>query len=132
MLPKMVISLSHPVVRPGAKTRKETQTVDLNQEVFGAVIEAALVKAGDSKRWRNAIVRAAIEAQLNPYIHHDGHALLVLSPSNEIYRSNGTCYTTEGEPCKAFAQGQPCWHRALARLVERYQAQNNKAAQCAN
>jgi len=106
--------------------------VDLKEEIFGAVIEAALVKAADSKRWRNAIIRAAIEAQLNPYIHHDGHALLVLSPSNEIYRSNGTCYTTEGEACKAFAQGQPCWHRALARLVERYQAENNKAAQCAN
>src|SRR5687768_12962521 len=100
----MIIFFSQPVVWPGAITRKETQPVDLNQEVFGAVIEAALVKAGDSKRWRNAIIRAAIEAQLNPYIHHDGHALLVLSPSNEIYRSNGTCFTTDGEPCKAFAQ----------------------------
>jgi hypothetical protein len=103
--------------------------VNLNREKFGAVVEAALVRAGDSKRWRKAIERAAVEAQLNPYIHHDGHALLVLSPSNEIYRSNGTCYTTDGDPCKAFAQGHPCWHRALARLVERYEAANNKTAQ---
>lgn len=102
--------------------------LELNQESFGAIVEAALIKAGDSRRWRNAIIRAAIEAQVNPFVHHDGNSLLVLSPSNEIYRSNGTCFTTDGQPCKAFAQGQPCWHRALARLVERYQAETVKAS----
>jgi hypothetical protein len=39
----------------------------------------------------------------------DGDNLLVLSPSNEIYRANCTC------ECKAFTLGQPCWHRAAAR-----------------
>jgi hypothetical protein len=120
----MVIFLSQFGGEAESKQRKETKALELNQEKFGAVVEAALVKAGEGKRWRNAIVRAAIEAQLNPYIHFDGHALLVLSPSNEIYQSNGTCYTTDGEACKAFAKGFPCWHRALARLVERYQEAN--------
>jgi hypothetical protein len=124
----MVTFLFQPAVRPGAIERKETQMLDLNQESFGAVVEAALVKAGDSRRWRNAIIRAAIEAQVNPFVHYDGNSLLVLSPSNEIYRSNGTCFTTDGQPCKAFAKGFPCWHRALARLVERYQAETVKAS----
>jgi hypothetical protein len=47
-------------------------------------------------------------------MHIDGDALLILSGSNEIYRANGTCQ------CKAFSHGQPCWHRAAARLIERY------------
>ena len=119
----MVIFLSQFGGNVESKTeRKDAKTLDLNQESFGAVVEVALVKAGGNKRWRNAIVRAANEAEANPYIHHDGHALLVLSPSNEIYRSNGTCHKADGEPCKAFAKGFPCWHRALARLVERYRA----------
>ena len=47
-------------------------------------------------------------------VYHDGDVLLVLSESGEIYRVNGVCQ------CKAFANGQPCWHRAAARLIERY------------
>ncbi|MET0466768.1 MAG: SWIM zinc finger family protein [Chitinophagaceae bacterium] len=48
-------------------------------------------------------------------MHFDGHALLILSDSNEIYTANGTCQ------CKAFQNGRrPCWHRAAARLVKRY------------
>lgn len=113
----MVISLC----RLAEVIRKGAQMLELNQEKFAAVVDAALSKAGNSKRWENAIRRAAIEAESNPYIHFDGNGLLVLSPSNEIYRSNGTCYTTEGKACKAFAKGFPCWHRALARLVERYE-----------
>jgi hypothetical protein len=47
-------------------------------------------------------------------MHFDGDALLVLSESGEIYRANGACQ------CKAYANSQPCWHRAAARLVKRY------------
>jgi len=47
-------------------------------------------------------------------MHYDGHALIILSGSNEIYSANGTCQ------CKAYEKGFPCWHRAAARLVERY------------
>jgi hypothetical protein len=88
--------------------------LNINQERFANVVQMALVKASDSKRWRNAIVRAAVEIEVNPYIAWKDNSLLILSSSNEIYEANGSCQ------CKAFANGQPCWHRAAARLVERY------------
>ena len=47
-------------------------------------------------------------------MHWDGRALVILSDSNQVYEANGTCQ------CKAYMQGQPCWHRAAARLVQRY------------
>ena len=88
--------------------------LQVNTEQFKQVVEAALHKAGDSKRWTKAIVRAAIEIEVNPYMEWKDGSLLILSPSNEIYEANGTC------GCKAFKSGQPCWHRAAARLVQRY------------
>ncbi len=65
-------------------------------------------------RWQTAIAKAKAEIESNPYIHFDGHALLILSASGEIYSANGTCQ------CKAFRNGQPCYHRAAARLIQRY------------
>jgi len=78
------------------------------------VIQAAFDHAAGSQRWQMAIAKAKGEIESNPYMHYDGHALLVLSPSGEIYSANGTCQ------CKAYERGFPCWHRAAARLVERY------------
>jgi hypothetical protein len=78
------------------------------------VVQAAFGKVSGSRRWQAAIVKAKQQIEENPYLHFDGHALLILSPSGEIYIANGTCQ------CKAYANGQPCWHRAAARLVERY------------
>jgi hypothetical protein len=88
--------------------------LNLNQEKFSQIVQTALAHISDSKRWRNAIVRAAVEIEVNPFMEWKDGALLILSPSNEIYEANGTCQ------CKAFASGQPCWHRAAARLIERY------------
>lgn len=65
------------------------------------------------KRWQNAIAHAWKELQSNPYLEWQDGALLILSPSNEIYRSNGTCQ------CRAYELGYPCWHRAAARIVQR-------------
>jgi len=78
------------------------------------VIQAAFDKATGARRWQTAIAKAKREIEDNPFMHYDGHALLVLSPSGEIYSANGTCQ------CKAYANGQPCWHRAAARIVQRY------------
>lgn len=95
--------------------------MQLNQERFDQVVAAALAAVGDNKRWRNAIVRASVEVQVNPFIDFDGQAALILSStSNEIYRANGQCHTTDGKPCPAFAKGQPCYHRALSRLLAIY------------
>ena len=78
------------------------------------IIQTAFDMAQGSPRWRRAIARARQEIRSNPYLHFDGEALLILSPSNEIYRANGVCQ------CKAFEQGRPCWHRAAGRIAQRY------------
>ncbi len=88
--------------------------MNLNQETMQQVIQAAFDKVSGSRRWQTAIAKAKRELEDNPYMHFDGHALLILSPSGEIYSANGTCQ------CKAYRSGQPCWHRAAARLVKRY------------
>ena len=88
--------------------------MDLNEERMAAVIQVAFDKVAGQRRWQTAIAKAKQQLETNPYIHFDGAALLILSDSNEIYRANGTCQ------CKAYQNGNPCWHRAAARLVERY------------
>lgn len=89
--------------------------IQIQQERFEQVTQDAFDAAQGSKRWQTAIVKAKQEIESNPYLHFDGNTLLVLSPSNEIYEANGTCQ------CKAFTNGQPCWHRAAARLIKRYE-----------
>lgn len=88
--------------------------IQLNQQTFEQVTQEAFDKAQGSTRWQTAIARAKQEIESNPYLHFDGSALLILSSSNEIYTANGTCQ------CRAYEHHQPCWHRAAARLVKRY------------
>jgi hypothetical protein len=85
--------------------------LNVNADRMQQVIQEAFDKVTGSRRWQTAIVKAEQQIESNPYLHVAGDALLILSPSNEIYRANGTCQ------CKAFTLGQPCWHRAAARLV---------------
>ena len=88
--------------------------MNVNQNRMDAVIQEAFDKVADSRRWQCAIAKAKQQIEENPYMHFDGQSLLILSPSGEIYTANGACQ------CKAFVNHQPCWHRAAARLVERY------------
>ena len=88
--------------------------MNIDTDRMQQVIQQAFDHVAGSRRWERAIVRAKQQFESNPYMHFDGKALLILSPSGEIYTANGSCQ------CKAFANGQPCWHRAAARLVERY------------
>ena len=94
------------------KERKPEMNID--QYRMQQVVQEAFDKVPNSRRWQTAIVKAKQQLEENPYIHFDGRALLILSPSGEIYSANGACQ------CKAYANSQPCWHRAAARLVERY------------
>lgn len=93
--------------------------MNLDQDRMSRVIQEAFDRAQGSRRWQTAIAKAQGELENNPFMHYDGHALLVLSPSGEIYTANGTCQ------CKAYEKGFPCWHRAAARLVERYNEQTH-------
>lgn len=88
--------------------------MNIDQSKMLEVIQEAFDKVSGSRRWQIAIVKAKQQIEENPYLHFDGNALLILSPSSEIYSANGSCQ------CKAYANKQPCWHRAAARLVERY------------
>ena len=88
--------------------------MNIDQSKMLEVVQEAFDKVSGSRRWQTAIVKAKQQIEENPYLHFDGHTLLILSPSGEIYSVNGLCQ------CKAFTKGQPCWHRAAARLVERY------------
>lgn len=87
---------------------------DLDQDGIQEVAQEAYDKVSGNRRWETAIAKAKAQLESNPYMHFDGQSLLILSPSGEIYTANGTCQ------CKAFLSGHPCWHRAAARLVERY------------
>jgi hypothetical protein len=88
--------------------------MDINQDRIQQLAQEAFDKVSGNHRWETAIAKATMQLESNPYMHFDGQALLILSPSGEIYSANGICQ------CKAYLSGQPCWHRAAARLVERY------------
>lgn len=88
--------------------------VQIDEIKLQQVAQNAFDRVSGNRRWETAIAKAKEQLESNPYIHFDGKALLILSPSGEIYSANGACQ------CKAYANGQPCWHRAAARLVERY------------
>lgn len=88
--------------------------LSIDQGRMQQVAEEAFNKVSGNRRWETAIAKAKAQLEENPYMHFDGRSLLILSPSNEIYTTNGACQ------CKAYRSGQPCWHRAAARLVKRY------------
>lgn len=103
--------------------------LDLNPTTFAAVVEKASHDAANHPRWLQAIARAIVEISDNPWIARgELHGLVIGSPSGNVYAANGTCQ------CKAHEFGQPCWHRAAARIVrlcdEREAAQ--QAEQCPN
>ena len=104
----------------------------INNQIFGKIVAETLVSVqkqyeeqglseGSFKRWINAIGKATVEFENNPFLSWDNEAkhLIIWSKSNEIYEANGTCQ------CSAFKGGQPCYHRALARLIQRYFEQVN-------
>jgi hypothetical protein len=99
----------------------------INNEALGKVVAETLVSVqqqfesnqlseGVYKRWIKAIGKATVEFENNPFLswNFDSKHLIIWSKSNEIYEANGTCQ------CRAYLDGQPCYHRALARLVQRY------------
>ena len=88
--------------------------MNIDQSRLEQVTQEAFDRVSGNRRWETAIVKAKQQIESNPYLHFDGNSLLILSPSGEIYTANGSCQ------CKAFASHQPCWHRAAARLVQRY------------
>jgi hypothetical protein len=88
--------------------------MQIDQTKMQEVIQKAFDMVTGKRRWQIAIGKAKEQFETNPYMHFDGQSLLILSPSGEIYSANGSCQ------CKAFLNGNPCWHRAAARLFTIY------------
>ena len=93
--------------------------MSIDQDRMQQVAQEAFNRVSGNRRWEVAIAKAKQQLESNPFMHFDGRSLLILSPSSEIYSANGSCQ------CKAYRSGQPCWHRAAARLVERYNGQSH-------
>ncbi len=86
--------------------------LNLNPTTFAAVVDKARTDAAEHPRWLAAIDRAVVELVQNPWIERgELHGVMIASPSGNLYSANGTCQ------CRAHAYGNPCWHRAAARLV---------------
>lgn len=89
--------------------------MNIDQNRMQQVIQDAFNKVTGNRRWEMAVARAAQQLESNPYLHFADGKLLMLSDSNEIYEVTDKACT-----CKAFRQGQPCKHRAIVRLMQRY------------
>lgn len=90
-----------------------------------AAVDAARVAAAGNQRWLNAIDAAWDHILAADVLEFDAEsgALLYHSESGTTYTANGTCQ------CPAFKKGQPCKHRAGAKLVKNALALRDDAAQ---
>lgn len=98
--------------------------IDLDSNTLATVVEAAKRNASNDPRWVRAIEKAAIEIEQNPYIAMvDGDLIIASETSGGVYQVNGHC------DCMAGMHGKPCKHRALKRILQRYnEAEARKAA----
>jgi len=91
---------------------------NINLDVLCSVVDTARSKTTDS-RWLNAIEQAydyLLTSEETITVYDDGTVIIPSATSNRRYRANGTCQ------CHAYAHGKaPCWHRAAARLIKRYE-----------
>jgi hypothetical protein len=93
--------------------------MDLDTELLAKVTLAAFDRVAGDRRWEVAIVKARRQIEENPFLHWDGRRLLVLSPSGGLYEAGRICQ------CLSYLNRRPCWHRAAARLIQRYEEEVN-------
>ena len=98
--------------------------LNLNEQLLQSVVDTALESAKDKPKWVAAINKAHKMLLENPYVEVvDDHTLLIAGSNGNTYTSNGVCQ------CTAFNHGNPCYHRAMARLYTRYLEAEKKAAE---
>jgi len=86
----------------------------INIEKFKAVAETAKAKIND-KHWQNAIDKAVAGVVSGWWVITElADGVMVTTETGHTYHANGSCQ------CRAFELGQPCKHRALARLIDLY------------
>jgi hypothetical protein len=104
--------------------------ITLQPEKFQSVVDEALAKAQaapkDSQRWQNAInkARAFLDASAMWHLLDDDTLLLISDASFEVYEINDdSCERVDTNVrtyCPAFGRGEPCYHRAMRRLLLAY------------
>jgi hypothetical protein len=88
--------------------------MQIDIQKFNEVAEAAKAKTND-KRWHAAIDKAVAGVTSGWWVITElAHCVAVTTEEGHTYFANGSCQ------CKAYELGQPCKHRALARLIELY------------
>ena len=97
----------------------------ITKESIGAAIAQARRHCADSRRWLNAVNRAAVELLVS-HFQFDGETLRIDSSSTP-----GLRYTVEatGCDCSAGKADKPCKHRAARRLLIKAAEIAQKAAQ---
>jgi len=84
----------------------------INIQKFNEVAKAAKART-DNKRWQAAIDKAVAGVESGWWIITElADGIMVTTEAGHTYHANGRCQ------CRAFELGQPCKHRALARLVD--------------
>lgn len=89
----------------------------LNLDTLVEVVDTARQRAANDIHWLPAIDRAydyLLTSEDTIQIAADGTAFIPSASSEVMYAANGVCQ------CQAFTHHLPCWHRAAARLLQRY------------
>jgi hypothetical protein len=126
---EMVDTFVYEGLRRGTLDTTEGETVpmvavddDASPAIPMAVIFEALVHAYDvaadatvaNSRWHNAVCAAFDHLlPLDALDYHDGVLQVQSATSDAVYAASPTTCQ-----CTAFQRGNPCWHRAAARLVQ--------------
>jgi hypothetical protein len=88
--------------------------MQLNPAQFATIAEIAKAKTTD-RRWLSAIDKAVAGVVSGWWIVTElANCVAITTETGKTYFSNGVCQ------CRAFELGQPCKHRALARLIDLY------------
>ena len=96
--------------------------MQINQAKFNEVAAEAEARTND-KRWQNAIDKACADVTSGWWVITElADSIAVTTESGATYYANGSCQ------CKAFELGQPCKHRALARLITLYRETETASA----
>lgn len=91
----------------------------INQAQFNALAERTKARIND-KRWQNAIDKAVAGVVSGWWVVTElADCVAITTEQGQTYFANGKC------SCRAYELGQPCKHRALARLIDLYNERAN-------
>lgn len=112
------------VTLPQSMITIERNLKNIDRATVAAIVASARERLNDDRRWLNALNKAYQELELNQWLY-TGRVLKIKSRS-----SAKTTYTVTPNQCtcQAFAKGQPCWHRAAAKLLQRASVTSQPAA----